>query len=120
MDQARLLIVDDDSYTRLALRNLFGRRGWHVDLAATIAEGLATLDDAHRALILDLNLPDGGGEAVLREVRRRAARTMVAVCSASVDAQQIARVRSLRPELLLSKPIDIGSLDRMCLAAMAG
>lgn len=120
MSLARLLVVDDDSYTRYALRNLFTRRGWQVDLAATIAEGMAALDDSHRALILDLNLPDGGGELVLREVRRRASRTMVAVCSASVDPHQIATVQSLRPELLLCKPIDFGSLDRMCLAALAG
>ncbi len=120
MNQPRLLIVDDDAYTRNALRNLFARRGWSVDLASTVAEGLATLDDAHRAVILDLNLPDGGGEAVLIEVRRRASRTMVAVCSASVDARQIATVQGLRPELLLCKPIDMASLDRMCLAAMAG
>ena len=120
MSHARLLIVDDDSYTQLALRNLFARRGWTVDLAASVAEGLATLDDSHRALILDLNLPDGGGEEVLFEVRRRAARTMVAVCSASVDARQMATVRHLRPELLLCKPIDVATLDRMCSAAMAG
>ena len=120
MSQARLLIVDDDTYTRLALRNLFTRQGWQVDLASTVAEGLARLTDDHLALILDLNLPDGGGEEVLYEVRRREARTMVAVCSASVDPLQLATVASLRPELFLSKPIDVGSLDRMCLAALAG
>ncbi len=120
MIQPRLLIVDDDAYTRNALKNLFARRGWKVDLASTVAEGLATLDDAHRCVILDLNLPDGGGEAVLIEVRRRASRTMVAVCSATVNAHRIATVQGLRPELLLYKPIDMGSLDRMCLAAMAG
>lgn len=120
MSHARLLVVDDDSYTRLALRNLFTRRGWQVDLASTIAEGLALYHESHRALILDLNLPDGGGEEVLFEVRRRATRTLVAVCSASINARQIATVQSLRPELLLSKPIDFGSLDRMCQIAMAG
>ena len=116
----RLLIVDDDSYTRRALQSLYGRQGWVVDLAATVAEGLMLLEGAPRALILDLNLPDGGGEVVLREVRRRAARTLVAVCSATVDPRQIATVQSLRPELFLCKPIDMGSLDRMCLAALAG
>lgn len=120
MDGPRLLIVDDDHYTRHALRNLFARRGWAVDLAASVAEGLASLDPAHRCVILDLNLPDGGGEDVLREIRRRSARTMVAVCSASVDARQIAAVQGLRPELLLCKPIDLGPLDRLCTAAMAG
>ena len=65
MNQPRLLVVDDDHYTRYALRNLFARRGWQVDLASTVAEALAFLDEAHRCVILDLNLPDGGGEAVL-------------------------------------------------------
>ena len=119
MSQARLLIVDDDSQTRVALWKLFTRQGWQVDLASTVAEALERLDDEHRALILDLNLPDGGGEEVLFEVRRRESRTMVAVCSASVDHFQLATVASLRPELILSKPIDVGSLDRMCLAALA-
>ncbi len=120
MNSARLLIVDDASYTRIALRNLFTRRGWQVDFATRVAEGLAVYDESHLALILDLNLPDGGGKKVLLEGRRRALRTMVAVCSASVNAHQIATVQSLRPELLLCKPIDIGSLGRMCQNALAG
>src|SRR5947209_4091156 len=85
MNEPRLLIIDDDYYTRHALRNLFSRRGWKVGLASTVAEGLSGLDPAPRCIILDLNLPDGGGESVLREVRRRLPGTLVAVCSGSCD-----------------------------------
>jgi len=39
----RLLVIDDDYYTRHALRNLFARRGWRVEVASTIAEGMEAL-----------------------------------------------------------------------------
>ena len=57
MDRPTLLVVDDDPYTRMALGAMFARRGWHVLLAATQAEGLTFLDPAPHCLILDLNLP---------------------------------------------------------------
>ncbi len=120
MDRPRLLIVDDDFYTRHALHALFTRRGWLVGLASTVAEGLSNLDPAPRFIILDLNLPDGGGESVLREVRRTLPGTLVAVCSGSDDASQLAEVRSLHPDLLLCKPIDMAPIERLCRSAIAG
>ncbi len=120
MNRPKLLIVDDDFYTRHALRSLFARRGWDVTLAESVAEGLSALDAAPLCIILDLNLPDGGGETILREARSRLPRTLVAVCSACEDARQLAVVQGLNPELMLCKPIDLAPLDRLCLAALAG
>jgi len=59
-------------------------------------------------------------ESFLVEVRARLPRTMVAVCSASSNARQLAVVQGLNPELMLCKPIDFDPLDRMCQSAMAG
>ena len=120
MDRPRLLVVDDDSSTRYALSTLFTRRGWVVDQASTVAEGLLKLESRPICLILDLNLPDGGGETILGEVRLRFPGTVVAVCSASADFRQLEVVRGLRPELMLCKPIDIEPLDRFCQHAIAG
>ena len=120
MERPRLLVVDDDFYTRNALQSLFTRRGWQVGLASTVAEGLSALDHAPRFIILDLNLPDGGGESILREVRLRHPGTMVAVCSGSADPAQLAEVRGLSPELMLCKPVDLAPIERLCLSAMAG
>jgi hypothetical protein len=47
----------------------------------TVAEGLAFLDPAPHCVLLDLDLPGGGGEAILLEIRRNRSRTRVAVCS---------------------------------------
>ena len=120
MDRPRLLVVDDDFYTRQALHNLFSRKGWQVGLASTVAEGLSRLDLAPDCIILDLNLPDGGGESVLREARRRLPRTVVAVCSGSTDLAQLAEVRLLRPELMLCKPVDMVPIEQLCLSSIAG
>ena len=119
MDRSRLLVVDDDPGTRRALYTLFTRQGWHVSLAATVAEGLALLELAPTCLILDLNLPDGDGIDILREVRARHPRTPVAVCSGTNDPNQLALVQALTPDLMLWKPIDTDSLLRLCERARA-
>ena len=114
MQRPRLLVIDDDIYTRNALHAVFTPRGWQVGLAGTVAEGLLGLDSAPDCIILDLNLPDGGGETVLREVRLHHPATLVAVCSGSDDARQINEVRRLRPEVMLWKPIDLAPIFRLC------
>ena len=48
MERPRLLVVDDDSYTRIGLKTLFTGEGWLVATAGTIAEALALLDPAPR------------------------------------------------------------------------
>jgi len=111
MGLPRVLVVDDDSYTRDALHRLLSGRGWEVSLAATVAEGLERLDPAPSCVILDLNLPDGDGESILR--------TRVAVCSATTDGRRLAEVWSLSPEMLLWKPIEMAALYRLCDSALA-
>jgi DNA-binding NarL/FixJ family response regulator len=117
MPRPRLLVVDDDPYTRSALRVLFGRQGWEVASAATVAEGLARLDPAPQCVVLDLDLPDGGGEAVLRAVRAHCPGTRVAVCSAIDEPRRLAGVRDLAPELMLWKPVDLTALFQLCRSA---
>lgn len=119
MDRPRLLVVDDDPYTRSALHTLFDRRGWHVLLSGTVAEGLAALELSPRCVLLDLNLPDGGGLDLLRAVRSRHPGTRVAVCSGTDDPALLARVRRLAPELLLCKPVEIAPLLQLCDEAWA-
>jgi two-component system response regulator PilR (NtrC family) len=119
MERPRLLVVDDDSYTRAGLKTLFTGEGWLVTTAGTIAEALALLDPAPQCVILDLRLPDGGGEAVLREIRARSLRTRVAVCSGIDDPARLAAVRGLNPELMLWKPIELAPVFQLCASARA-
>src|SRR3954470_3877452 len=121
MDKNRVLIVEDPKGTRSALRSLFSRKGWHVTQAATVAEGLDLLNPPPDCLVLDLMLPDGGGEAVLRKVRKDDLPTrVVAVTTGVSDPGRLAGVKELNPDVLLSKPIDPSVLVRVCEAEMEG
>ena len=121
MDRYRVLIVEDDRGTRAALRSHFSYQGWHVAVAATVAEGFDLLDPPPNCLVLDLMLPDGGGEAILRKVREDNLPTrVVAVTTGVSDPTRLVVVKGLNPDVLLSKPIDPGVLLRVCEAEMEG
>ena len=97
-----------------ALRKIFIRKGWDVFSAMTVAGGLALLDPPPDCLILDLMLPDGGGETILRRVRDAKVKTRVAVCTGMIDPARLAVVVGLRPEALMRKPISLVDLCRVC------
>ena len=74
---ARILIVEDNPLNRLLIRDILALRGHEVMEAATVEEARAALAaNAPDLLLLDVQIPGGGGEAVIREVRsaRRPAR----------------------------------------------
>lgn len=121
MSDNRLLVVDDDATTRFALQTLFSRQGWTVSVAATVAEAFDELCrvPAPRCVILDLNLPDGRGEMVLRAVRDAHLKTDVAVCSGVEDARRLSEVLALSPEALLAKPLELGPIMHFCQSSMA-
>lgn len=111
------MIVEDDSATRDSMGGLFTFYGWDVCLAPTLAEALTLL--AHGLepdfLILDLRLPDGDGEAVLKAVKDRGLRTRVIVCSgAADDPLRLIRLREMNPDLTLVKPIDPDIVVNLC------
>ena len=103
----RLLIVEDDTATREALRGHYLRLGWQVSEAGTIAEALASLDSNPQpcCLILDLMLSDGDGVAVLEKVRAKGFKTRVAICTGTIDLARLKATSGLKPDAMLPKPI---------------
>ena len=69
----RLLLVEDDRATYAALRGILTQRGWEVVIATTVAEALEAIKSELDAIILDLILPDGEGEVLLRQLREERA-----------------------------------------------
>lgn len=116
MDRQRhaLLLVEDHDTTRRVLARLLSLNGWEVQTASTIAEGLALLDSGPDCVIVDLMLPDGEGEMVLRRVRDGRLRTRVVVTTATADEARLERVRRLGADAILRKPIDVDEVCRLC------
>jgi len=69
--QKRILVVDDEENTRLALTRLLAREGYDVKTAANGSEALSQIRNQPVELIItDLNMPVMNGLTFLRELNR--------------------------------------------------
>lgn len=100
-----LLIVEDHEGSRVALSAIFRRKGCEVRAVATVAEGLASLEPPPDCAVVDLMLPDGEGEDVIRAIRARGLTTLVVVCSGVGDEGRLSAVRRLGVRAVMRKPI---------------
>jgi CheY-like chemotaxis protein len=114
--QKRILLVEDHTLTRKVVRRAFTHRGWDVTEASTLAEGLTRLDldPPFDCVLLDLTLPDGDGEAVLRKVRMERLPTRVVVTTATCDPARLREVSYCQPNAVLQKPNDMTGLCQAC------
>jgi DNA-binding NarL/FixJ family response regulator len=112
----RMLLVEDHAGTRTLLRRMLALclPGWEIDEAATLAEGLARLDPPPECLVLDLGLPDGGVEMILRKVRDERLPTRVVVHTGMEDPSRLGAVAGLGPNALFKKPLDSEALNAIC------
>ena len=104
-----ILVVADDTTTRVALVSLLGHLGYQTIQAATVIEALANLDGLDCA-ILDLNLPDGLGTTILERIRTEDRPIWVAIASGASDPSVLAEAEPHRPDVVLRKPIDVRAL----------
>jgi two-component system cell cycle response regulator DivK len=106
---ARILIVEDNPLNRLLIHDILELRGHEVIEAATVDEARGLLaTERLDLLLLDVQIPGGGGEAVIREVRKRrdlATLPIVAVTSLAMPGDR-ERLLGIGFQGYLSKPID--------------
>jgi DNA-binding response OmpR family regulator len=109
-----VLLVDDDQASRQLLRRILALGGWEVLEAATVAEGLAQLDPPPDCVVLDLELPDGPGEAILRKVRLEHLPIRVVVNTGVPESGRLSEVGYMRPDAVLQKPLDAAGVRTLC------
>lgn len=117
MPGAPVLVVDDDLITRKLLERLLMMEGYAVRAAGNRAEFIAALKLVPQPslILLDVNMPDMNGFAVLSRLRQHAAVSNVPVvmltsCSAPDD---VARAFKLGADGYLSKPVKVGVVRRL-------
>lgn len=78
MPEKRILLVEDEPTIHQILVNVLRREGYRVDLATTMAEAVACLDERRYALVIaDWRLPDGNGLLVADIAAELEAKTFV-------------------------------------------
>jgi CheY-like chemotaxis protein len=109
---ARILVVEDDALNRLLVHDLLELRGHEVLEASTVEEARRALDSQRPdLLLLDVQIPGGGAEAVIRHARRHASYAEIPIVAVTSLAMPGDRERLLGSGFqgYLSKPIDTRS-----------
>ena len=116
----RVLLVEDDRELRQTLQGALTVEGYEVLTAASLSEGLALLQHAHRdalspsapavdLVILDLGLPDGDGETLLASLRQRHALPVLVISARQADGLKIHLLDAGADDYLV-KPFSVGEL----------
>ncbi|MER7165118.1 response regulator transcription factor [Micromonospora sp. NPDC000207] len=90
--EVRILLVEDDRRVAAALSRALTRRGYEVEHAAGVSAALSAAPSD--LVLLDLNLPDGDGVDLCRELRRRSSSLGIIVVTARGEERD--RVVGLR------------------------
>src|SRR5437763_6962374 len=107
----RILLIEDDEVLKDVIQRSLEDAGNHVDSAASIATasylwGVQSFD----AVVLDLNLPDGSGLAVLRTARARGDRAAVLILTARDRTEERIAGLDAGADDYLGKPFELGEL----------
>src|SRR4030095_16957447 len=107
----KILVVDDEKMIRWSLGEALRGWGYEPVQAETASAGLAAFDaDQPAAVLLDINLPDGSGLEVLRQIRHRQSDVVVIMITANVLVDEtIAALRGGAYDFI-GKPINLEEL----------
>jgi DNA-binding NtrC family response regulator len=108
----KILVVDDEKMIRWSLGEALRGWGFQPIEAETVAAALALFEaEAPAAVLLDINLPDGSGLDVLRQIRRRQSDAVVIMITANVLVDEtIAALRGGAYDFI-GKPINLEELQ---------
>jgi DNA-binding response OmpR family regulator len=111
--KCRILAIDDEPAILGFVARALSPPEFTVALAATGGHGLAiALRQQFDLVLLDLGMPDLGGEEVLRRLLRARPRQAVLIWSATTDRQALNRCRALGAAGYLRKPFTLAELRR--------
>ncbi|HEX5271346.1 MAG TPA: sigma-54 dependent transcriptional regulator [Gemmataceae bacterium] len=106
-----LLVIDDEPSIQYAFRRVFGDEGVTVLAAHTLAEGRArAAEDRPDVIVLDLQLPDGSGLDLFRELHGQDAKRPVIFITAHGTTETAIEAMKGGAYDYLVKPLDIERL----------
>jgi len=111
----RILVADDNPHVLSALVDLLeGEQGVSVVGAARHVDDAITLATLQRpdAVLVDVHMPDGGGERVVSTVRELLPDVRIVAVSAYLDSDDISRMLATGADMCFPKSVDLTSLLR--------
>jgi len=120
MPDRHVLIVDDERLVRWSLSERLRADGFAVTEASSVESAIEALAKAPDAVILDYQLPDGDGLAVLKRVRQSDPDLPVVMLTAHKDAEIIVAAMKAGASDYVTKPFDVRDVALRLSRAMEG
>ncbi len=115
---ARVFIIEDDPEIRRLVANGLARSGHDVETAASALDGLKqVIGKRFEVLVLDLGLPDMGGDELLRMLRAVSEIPVIVATARDDDASAIALLDSGADDYIV-KPFAVEHLEARIRAVM--
>lgn len=122
MEFPLVLFVEDEPHLQRVLTRVLQESGYRVQAVGTVAAAVAAaLAERPSVLVLDVNLPDGTGWGVLRQLAGHGitcATLPTIVLSAGQPAPR--RIAEFAPWAFLPKPFPVDALKRLIAEALGG
>jgi len=108
----RCALVEDDTVFMALMHSFFEKRGWvcddYTDVEAVLDEVGKTVYDLY---IIDINLPESDGIALLKELRKSYPNVPVIMVSGYTDIETIMNAYDVGCDEYLKKPFDLRELE---------
>jgi two-component system nitrogen regulation response regulator GlnG len=108
-----LLVIDDEPSVQYAFRRVFGDEGVTVLPARTVAEGRARAADRPDVIVLDIQLPDGSGLDLFRELHEADPKRPVIFITAHGTTETAIEAMKGGAFDYLVKPLDLDRLSAL-------
>jgi len=107
----KLLIIEDDLTLAKNLKQVLIKDGFAVDTSDTQEDGLAQTEiNEYDCVVLDINLPDGSGFDLLKELRKAENKTPVIIVTARGQTEDKIKGLNLGADDYVPKPVDSNEL----------
>ncbi len=110
-----VLIIDDEPGVRQMMRSALKRAGYEVLTAKDGPTGLSVLEqqrDSVSLILLDVGMPEMGGEEVLRRIRASGCQVPVVICSGYAESEVLSQIARCEFSAFIQKPFGTNELAR--------
>ena len=107
----KILIIEDDNILATNLKSTLQKEGFVVDSSLSVEAGFEQIEiNKYDCIVLDINLPDGSGFDVIRDLRKRNDNTPVIIVTARGQIEDKVKGLDLGADDYVPKPVDSNEL----------
>ncbi len=108
----KILIVDDESFIRMALREALRSWGYETLEADSVAAAMEAFQTEEPPIVLlDIELPDGSGLDILKRIKELRPETIAIMVTGSVDVKNTVAALRGGAHDFISKPVKLEELE---------